>query len=121
MLKSVLAVLAGFLVYAVPTIVLHAMAGQSPPAVQQPGSFIVGSAVQGIAFAFLGGYVAAWIAPVQDRLHAGVVAIIIAAAALLQAFGQPDASENGTQLMALFFIAPSAWLGGVMRSIQDER
>ena len=118
MTRSVLAVLIGYLVYAVPTVALYALSGQAQS--WQPATgFLIGSALQGMAFAFLGGYVAGWIAPVRDRLHAGVVALIIAVAALLQAYGQPDASESGTQLTALFFIAPSAWMGGVLRSVQD--
>jgi len=118
-LRSVLAVLAGYLIYAVPTVLLYRTAGQAP-LVQPPSGFVLGSALQGILFAFLGGYVAAWIAPLRDRLHAGVVALIIATAALLQAFGRPDASASGTALTALFFVAPSAWLGGVLRSFRDE-
>jgi hypothetical protein len=115
----VLAVLAGYLIYAVPTVLVYRAAGQTPP-VQPTSGFVIGTALQGILFAFLGGYVAAWIAPLRDRLHAGVVALIIAAAALLQAWGRPDTSASGTQLSALFFVAPCAWLGGVLRSFQDE-
>jgi hypothetical protein len=118
-LRSVLAVLAGYLIYSVPTVLLYQAAGQASP-MRPTSGFVVGSALQGILFAFLGGYVAAWIAPLRDRLHAGVVALIIAAAALLQAWANPDISASGTQLTALFFVAPCAWLGGVLRSFQDE-
>jgi hypothetical protein len=119
-LRSVLAVLSGYLIYAVPTVVLYAMAGQRPPIDPSTGLFLLGSTVQGIVFAFLGGYVAGWLAPVNDRLHAGVVALIIATAALLQAFSQPQASTSSSALSTLFFFAPSAFLGGVLRSYQDE-
>jgi hypothetical protein len=119
LLKNVLAVLIGYLIYAVPTVLLYSLSDQTP--IGNPSdSFLLGSTLQGIVFAFLGGYVAAWIAPRQDRLHAGLVALIIAVAALLQAYGRPTLSSSGTPLTLLFFIAPSAWLGGVLRSFQDE-
>lgn len=119
MLRSVLAVLVGYLIYAIPTVLL--VRGTGATTLERPASGVaLGSTFVGILFAFVGGYVAAWLAPLRDRLHAGVLALIIATAALLQAFGQPDESASGAALTALFFIAPSAWLGGVMRSFRDE-
>ena len=77
MLKNVLAVLVGYLIYAIPTVMLYSITGQSY-SLQPSDRFLLGNTLQGIVFAFLGGYVAAWIAPQRDRLHAGVVALIIA-------------------------------------------
>ena len=119
MLKNVLAVLVGYLIYAIPTVMLYSITGQSY-SLQPSDRFLLGNTLQGIVFAFLGGYVAAWIAPQRDRLHAGVVGLIIATAALLQAYGRPAPGASGGPLALLFFIAPSAWLGGVLRSFQDE-
>jgi hypothetical protein len=119
LLKNVLAVLVGYLIYAVPTVMLYSIADQTPP-LRPSDSFLLGSTVQGIVFSFLGGYVAAWLAPQRDRFHAGLVALIIAVTALLQAWGQPTLTASGATLTLLFFIAPSAWLGGVLRSFQDE-
>lgn len=120
MLRSVLAVLTGYLIYAIPTVVLYRAAGQAPSPAEPPNGIVLAATLQGILFACLGGYVAAWIARVQDRLHAGVVALIIATSALLQAFGRPDATAGGAPLTVLFFISPSAFLGGLLRSFQDE-
>ena len=119
MLKNVLAVLVGYLIYAVPTVLLHSITEPTRPLGPSDG-FLLGSTLQGITFAFLGGYVAAWIAPRRDRLHAGLVAVIIALSALMQAYGRPSPSASVTPLTLLFFIAPSAWLGGVLRSFQDD-
>lgn len=118
-MKNVLAVLVGYLTYAVPTVLLYSLANQGP-FLQPSDAFLLGSMLQGIVFAFLGGYVAAWIAPRRDRWHAGLVAIIIAVVALLQAYGRPAGNASEAPLTLLFFIAPSAWLGGVLRSFQDE-
>jgi putative membrane protein (TIGR04086 family) len=115
MLRSVAGVVAGYLLFAVSAVLLFWASGRDPHR-EQALSFVVFSVVYGMAFAALGGYLAAAIADRRRRLHGGVLALIIAIGATVSFLAQPGAGSRWSQLTAILFMAPAAVLGGYVRS-----
>jgi hypothetical protein len=114
-MKSLLAVLAGYLVFGVSTILLFAVAGVDPRQEPELG-FRIWSTFYGIFFAFTGGYVAARIAGRREIAHASAVACLLAVIATVSLIAQPGHSSLWSQIAALGFMTPAAILGGVLRA-----
>ena len=123
-MKSALAVLAGYLVFAISAVLLFQLSGVDPHLVPGLG-FIIGSILYGMAFAALGGYIAAVIARGRELAHAAAVACILAIFAFVSIIAQPGLSSHWSQLAAIFLMAPAAVGGGWMRrkqrSAKNER
>ncbi|MCX6132370.1 MAG: hypothetical protein NTU47_01040 [Ignavibacteriales bacterium] len=116
-MRSFLAILVGYLVFAVSAVAMFQLSGVDPH--QQPGvGFMIGSTIYGVVFAISGGYVSAAIAARKQLMHAGIVAAIIAVAALISIFAQPGFPTHWSQITAIVFMAPSAVLGGWLRERQ---
>ena len=116
-MKSVLAVLAGYLVFGVSAILLFQLAGVDPR--QEPGlGFRIWSTLYGVLFALAGGYLAARIAGKKEILHASAVACVLAAIATVSLIAQPGHGSLWSQIAALGFMTPAAILGGVLRARQ---
>ena len=116
-MKSLLAVLVGYLVFGIPTVLLFTVAGIDPRQAPELG-FRIWSTVYGVFFAFAGGYVAARIAGKREIAHAGVVACILAILATVSLIAQPGHGSLWSQIAALGFMTPSVILGGVLRARQ---
>jgi len=114
MIRSVLGVVAGYLVFAVSAFSMFRLSGRDPHRAQDL-AFVAFSIVSGVAFAFAGGYVAGVIAGRRPRLHGGLVAIIIALGAAASILAQPGPGSKWSQGAALAFMAPAAVVGGVVR------
>lgn len=114
MLKSVIGVVAGYLVFAVSTFTLFRVSGKDPHKEQDP-AFIILSVLSGMAFAFVGGYLSGVIAGRKPRTHGGAVALVLALGATASILGQPGGGSRWSQVAALAFMAPSAFAGGVVR------
>jgi hypothetical protein len=108
-LRSVSAVLVGYLIFALSAVALFQLTGRDPHATQ-PLWFTISAVIYGIVFAGVGGAVAAWIAPQRPWLHAGVVAGILALGATVSLVA--SAGATWSQWAALVVMAPAAWLGG---------
>ncbi len=113
-MRSVLAVLAGYLIFAVSGGALFAVTGVDPHAAPAP-LFAIGAIVYGMVFAAFGGCVAAMLSrDVSDR-HACFVAAIIAGFAIVSfAVSYPHGSV-WSQVAAILLMAPSAVIGSVLR------
>jgi hypothetical protein len=119
-MKSVLAVLVGYLVFGVSAVLLFRIAGVDPH--QQPGlGFRIGSIAYGILFALLAGYTAARIAGKNEIKHSAGVACILALLAGVSILAQPGLESYWSQLSALILMAPSAVFGGWLRKHQSEK
>ena len=116
-MKSLLAVLVGYLVFGVSTIVLFKVAGVDPRQEPELG-FRIWSTLYGVVFAFTGGYVAARIAGRNELAHAGSVACMLAVIATVSLVAQPGHGSLWSQIAALGFMTPAAILGGVLRARQ---
>ncbi len=106
--RSVAAVLIGYVVFAGSAVLLFNAAGRDPHAPQSLG-FIIFTVVYGILFAGLGGLLAARIAPKKPTVHAALVSLLIALGATVSLLAAPGAGSTWSQWAALIFMAPSAW------------
>jgi hypothetical protein len=117
MVRSIIAVVVGYLVFAVSAVALFGLSGVDPHHTAALG-FMLGSTLYGIFFAFVGGYLAATIAPRQPRAHAAMLAMVIS----IGAVGSMVATRTlgWSQLAALFLMAPAATRGGWLRERQTR-
>jgi hypothetical protein len=115
--RSVAAVVFGYLIFAVSAVLLFQISGQAPHAPASP-AFMVGSTLYGVVFAALSGYVAGRLARHHPVRHASAVAGLIALGAAASLLGQARSGGVWSQLAALLLMAPAAWVGGYWRSRQ---
>ena len=113
MLRSIGAVVAGYLLFGIPAAVLFPLTGRDPHAAA-PLSFILFTAIYGAVFAMAGGYLAAAIAPRRPRFHAAMVGLLIAIGATASLIAAP-ADARWSQLAAILLVAPVAAAGGMLR------
>jgi putative membrane protein (TIGR04086 family) len=115
MLKSVMGVVVGYLLFAVSAALLFLASGRDPHQ-EQDISFVVFSVVYGMVFAGAGGYVAGAIAGRKPGLHGGAVAFIVAFGAAASFLAQPGRGSRWSQVTALVLMSPAALVGGLVRS-----
>ena len=114
LLRSVLAVVVGYIIFAVRGYAVFRLSGQAAHAAASM-SFLLISVALGIVFAFAGGYVAGMIAGRRPLVHALTVAILIAIGAAVSLVATLSHGSVWSQVAALILIAPSAALGGRWR------
>lgn len=112
-LRSLAAVVGGYLIFAFSAVALFQGSGRNPHA-PQPLWFMVASVTYGMAFAALGGFIAARVAPTRPALHACTVAFVLALGASVSLLTSPPADATWSQWTALALMAPSAGLGGYL-------
>jgi hypothetical protein len=105
-MRHILGFLAGYLISLVSSILLFRVSGHDPgrPA---SASFMLLTAIYGIAFAFLGGWVAARIGKFSTGCAVGVM---IAALSIFSLFTDIGAS-HWAQAVSFFLMAPAAVAG----------
>jgi hypothetical protein len=115
LLRSIVAVLVGYAIFAVSAFALFRVTGHDPHA---PASlaFMVVTVLEGVVFATAGGYVAAWIAGRRPLAHGVAVAVVLAAGAAASLVATLGHGAVWTQVTALLFMAPSAVVGGWWRA-----
>ena len=113
-MKSVLAVLVGYMIFAVSVIALFQVAGVDPTQ-EATLTFRIISMIYGVFFALAGGYVAGWIAGTKEIAHASAVACVLAAIATVSIVAQ-SGHALWSQIAALGFMVPAAVFGGVIRA-----
>src|SRR5262245_40826968 len=111
MIRSIIAIMAGYFVFAVSAGLLFSLSGRDPHD-SVPAWFLVTSILYGCLFAALGGYLAALIARRKVIQHAAALTIVIGAGALVSILSRPGAGAIWSQLAALLLMAPSAMVGG---------
>jgi hypothetical protein len=110
-MRSVAAIVAGYLVFALSAAALFVLTGQDPHAAAHP-SFMLTSVMVGVIFAMIGGYLAGRIVPEHPRRHAAAVGLLIAIGAFVSlAIRKPEAA-TWSQFAAITIMAPSAALAG---------
>ena len=114
MLRFAMAVITGYLVFAVSAALFFQLTGQDPHATPTLLFGIV-SVIYGILVAAMGGLVAARIVPRSaSRVSAGV-GVLIAAGAIVSLAMEGPHERMWSQLSALLLMAPAAFMGGVLR------
>jgi hypothetical protein len=111
LLRSIVAVVLGYLLFAFSAVVLFRVTARDPHAVQS-FAFELLTVAYGIAFAALGGYTAARLAPDHPARHAAIMAALLALGATVSLIAAPGPGATWTQWCALLLMAPSALLAG---------
>ena len=119
MARSVLAVIVGYLIFALSAFAFFQVSGQ-PPHQAVPVPFMVGSIVFGMVFALLGGFVAACLARRRPFAHGVAVAAVLALGAAISLINTLGKGAIWSQVAALTLISPCAVFGGWLRRWQVE-
>jgi hypothetical protein len=114
MIRSILAVIVGYAIFAVSGFALFQVTGQ-PPHGEASVPFMLGATVYGAAFALLGGYVAGVIAGRRPLAHGAAVATILALGAGVSLVATVGHGAIWSQVCTLAFMAPAAAVGGWLR------
>lgn len=114
MLRSIGAVVAGYLVFAVSAVALFQLTGRNPHA-PQPLWFIVAVTLYGMLFAALGGLLAVRLSASRSLRHAMALAGVVALGATVSLLTSPAADATWSQWTALALMAPSAYAGAWLR------
>ena len=111
LLRSVVAVLAGYLVFATSAFAVFRLSGRAPHA-PAPLPFMLLTVASGVVFAAVGGYLAGWLAGRRPLAHAVAMAVLLSAGAIASLVSTLGHGAVWTQVTALTLMAPSAVLGG---------
>ena len=119
MVRSAIAVAAGFLLFAGATLALFSISGRNPHA---PASlvFMASSTLYGMLFAALGGFVAVWLAKRSRFQHAFAVAFLIAVVGAASILGRSERDSIWPHIVAVLAMAPMAMVGGYVRLRQTR-
>jgi len=115
--RSLVAVLVGYFIFAGSAFAFFRFSGQ-PPHQPAPLPVMLASIAVGTVFAFLGGYVAARIAPRRPLAHGVAVAGVMALGAAVSLISTLGHGAIWSQVAALVLMAPSAVVGGWVRSLK---
>ncbi len=114
MLRSAIAVLAGYLLFAGSAVAFFTVSGRDPHA-RASVAFLVLTTLYGMFFAALGGFLAVLLARRQKFEHAFAVAFLIAVSGAASILGRPGRGPVWSHLAALLTMAPMAMVGGYLR------
>ena len=114
MLRSILAVIVGYAIFAAAGFALFQLSGQ-PPHEEASLPFMIGFVAFGIAFAVFAGYVAAWLAGRRPFTHGAAVAVVLAVGATASLLATLGKGAIWTQVFAITLMAPSSAAGGWLR------
>ena len=113
-MRSAIAVLAGYLLFAIGAGLLFGVSGRDPKV--WPGiGFAVFSTLYGMAFAFAAGCVAARLARRKPVHHAAAEAAVIALVAAMSMLLQAQGASIWSEVAVLLFMAPAAAASGFSR------
>ena len=119
MARSVIAVIVGYLIFALSAFAFFQISGQ-PPHQAAPVPIMIGSIAFGMVFALLGGFVAAWLARRRPLAHGVAVAAVLALGAAISLLNTMGKGAVWSQVAALAFMAPCAAFGGSLRMRQVD-
>jgi peptidoglycan/LPS O-acetylase OafA/YrhL len=117
MVRSVLAIVAGYLVMAIAITVLFAVSFPDP-VVNPSNAFMLFSLAYGFLFATLGGYTTAWIARRAEMSHATALAAFAAILGIISMIATTDSEPLWFELASLIVVVVAVLLGGSMRARQ---
>lgn len=112
--RSALAVIVGYLVFALPTAALFALSGIDPHVPASAG-FALLAVLFGLVFALIAGYVTVWIAARDALWPVLTVASLIAVVAAASAAAGHGRDALWSEAAALVLMAPAVVVGGAIR------
>jgi O-antigen/teichoic acid export membrane protein len=113
--RSIGSVILGYLVFALSALAFFELSGQ-PPHAEASLSIMFASTLVGVVAAFVGGYLAAYVAGRKPAVHGLAVAAILAIGATVSLVSTLGHGAIWSQVAALAFMVPSATLGGWARA-----
>lgn len=119
-LRSIGAVLVGYVLFVVTTLAFFKLTGQAPHQ-EAPPTIMLGSVAVGIVAAFLGGYVAGYLTGRRAFVHGVAVAAVLALGATASLISTLGHGAIWSQLCALLLMVPAAALSGLARERQSAR
>jgi hypothetical protein len=114
-LRSVLAVVVGYVIFAVPAFAFFRISGQAPHQ-SAPFPVMLASIATGMLSAWLGGYAAAALGKNRPLAHGVGVAAVLSLGAAVSLLNTLGSGSIWSQASALVLMAPCAVLGGWLRS-----
>jgi len=113
-MRSVVAVVAGYLIFAVCSFALFRVSGHDPYAAATLGfkATVIGL---GVVFAAVGGFTTGTIARRNPVAHGAALSFLIALIAAISLRALPANGHGWTQIAALIAMAPAAVLGSALR------
>lgn len=115
MARSIVAVVSGYLVFSVSSVLLFGVSGIDPHAPPPSTAFALFAITYGLVFAAVGGLLAASLAPRRPFVHAAIVASIIWAIAVVSLIAQLESGSVWTELATIFVFSPGAAAAGYWR------
>ena len=113
-MRTFLAVVAGYLIFAVSAVLLFHLTNIDPHSPAALG-FKALTMAYGLAFALVSGFVAGRIGRRTDLLCGIALALVIALGATISMLARPGAGALWTQTAALILFAPASLVGGWIR------
>lgn len=113
-LRSVFAVIVGYVVFAACSFSIFQISGQAAHA-DATITFMVLSTIGGMVFALAGGYIAGWLAGRKPFVHGIAMATVLTAGAAASLASTIGHGAIWSQISALALMAPSAVIGGWWR------
>lgn len=114
-LRSIAAVILGYLMFALSAVLSFRISGQAPHA-PAPFGIMLAHILVGVVAAFAGGYVAALLAGRKPAAHGIAVALLLALGAAVSLVSTIGHGAIWSQVAALLVMAPGAAFGGWVRA-----
>jgi hypothetical protein len=111
MIRNILGVIVGYLIFAVSAVLLFKLSGQDSHG-ETSISFAIFVILYGAVFATIGGFAAKFIAGGKSLLSNYILAVLMAGFAAFSLFA--SAGNHYTQIAAIFLFAPLSVLGGYL-------
>jgi hypothetical protein len=120
LLRSIVAVVLGYVVFAASAFAVFRLSGHAPHAAAAI-PFMALTIVCGVGFAIAGGYVAGLVAGRRPVAHAVAMAALLAVGATVSLVSTLGHGATWSQVAALLLMAPGAILGGRLRARLPRR
>lgn len=109
MIKNIVAVIAGYLIFAISAVMFFKLTNTDPHTDPTTG-YAIATAIYGVVFSALGGFITELIARTGNIKINLLLAVLMAGFAAFSLF--KSASNHWTQLLAIVLFAPTSILGG---------
>ena len=117
MIKNILSVLAGYIIFVITSLALFKLSGQDPHT-DPTTIFVILTLIYGAAFSFVSGLVTQLISKTKNMMPNYVLCLIIAGFATFSLF--KTTGNHWTQLLAIFIFAPLSILGGLLYNKRNK-
>lgn len=118
MKRNILSVFVGYVVFVIIAVLYFNLTGINPELMPELKDIIITGIVSGFG-SLLCGYITASISKDKTKIALGSLSGLIGIVSLISIFAQPETS-HWTQIMTLFWLAPLAYVGGLIKLRQKK-